>query len=122
MLAELFLFDQDAVGLGSQSVSLGLLGGNGLDIAPAPGLPDRGVFGYVARGRNLDALSVLGSVLFHHLLVLSLVNLLGTLVVCLGHLLAHDLRESVIGPLGVEPLLLGLLFLLCGFLLASLGL
>lgn len=122
MLAELFLFDKDAVGLGSQSVSLGFLGGNSLDIAPAPGFPDRRVFGHVTRGRDLDALSVLGSVLFHHLLVLSLVNLLGTLVVRLGHLLAHDLRESVIGPLGVEPLLLGFLFLLCRLLLAGLGL
>lgn len=122
MLAELFLFDQDAVGLGSQSVSLGLLGGKCLNIAPAPGFPDRRGFGHVASGCNLDALCMLGSVLLHHLLILSLVNLLGTLVVRLGHLLAHDLRESVIGPLGVEPLLLGLLFLLCGFLLGGLGL
>ena len=76
----------------------------------------------MASGRDLDALSMLGSVLFHHLLVLSLVNFLGTLVVCLRHLLAHDLREGVIGTLGVEPLLLGLLFLLCGLLLAGLGL
>ena len=108
--------------MGCQSVSLCLLGGESLNVAPAPSFPDRRGLSYLASGCDLDTLGMLGSVLFHHLLVLSLVNLLGTLVVRLGHLLAHDLRESVIGPLGVEPLLLGFLFLLCRLLLAGLGL
>lgn len=64
---------------------------------------------------------MLGSVLFHHLLVLRLVNLLGALVVCLRHLLTHDLGESIIGALRVEPLLLGLLLFFSGFLLASMS-
>ena len=109
--------------LGSQSLSLGLPGCKSLNITPAPSFPDRGCFSYVASGCDLDTLSMLASVFFHHLLVLSLVDLFGTLIISLRHLLTHDLSKSVVASLWVEPLLaLGLLFLLCGLLLASLRL
>ena len=108
--------------MGCQSVSLCLLGGESLNVAPAPSFPDRRGLSYLASGCDLDALGMLGSVLFHHLLVLRLVNLLGALVVCLRHLLTHDLSEGIIGALRVEPLLLGLLLLFSSFLLASLSL
>jgi len=62
------------------------------------------------------------SMLFHELFILVLVDLLGALLVGLGHLLTHDLRECIVAALRVEPTLCWLFLLFHCFLLLSLNL
>lgn len=74
----------------------------------------------MALGTRLDAFSMLLSMFLHQLLILGLINLLGALLMCLGHLLSHYLSESIVGTLRVEPFLLWLLFFLSSLLLLAL--
>lgn len=118
MLAELLFLDGDnGLSLSGKSFFHGFFSGKSLDVSLTPGLPDWGFLGSLGGRATLDAFSMLLSVLLRHFLVLGLIHLFWSLLVCLGHLLTHNLSKSVVAAGWIKPFLLGLFLFLGRFLL-----
>ena len=104
MLAKFLFLRLHNRSLCREKFGLSLLDGFSLNVSLAPGLTlHRGrVVGLSGRTRNERGMLL--CLLLHDLFVLSLIHLLGSLFVGLGHLLTHDLSKSARATRRIKPL------------------
>jgi len=112
MLAKFLLLDRVDWGLSSKQLSLSLLDSLSFNVALAPRLFFNWRRFLLVSGRSSSKeRCVLLSLLLHDFLVLGLINLLGSLLVSLRHLLTHNLGKGARATRWVKPFF-GLRFIL----------